>query len=270
MLGRALIRTSSLANDVTLDFHPTDGLSVQQCHSTGVAAAHLRVPCAAFMVFEIDRPKTFVLFYETVKSFAAACKVSYTATFLETAERPDVLRVRLYSADSERMLTFKLKDPESAPEVPHFAYDVAQYSAMARLSSKQFAEEIQLCDQQKANVVQFLADVNRLVIVSYADMSASSSEVCESVVAVDELRVDGTVHDQKFLVEFLKLISTFKDVGRSVTLHFGSDTAPLWLQFSVDVSSGAAAAAAKNGEQQQRTSSVFGEINVLLSDRIQQ
>ena len=246
LMSKILLRLGSLGNDIVLDFAPASseaGLSVLQMHASGVALAEFRMPRSAFAEYRVSSAVTTPLFYEQVKGFSKACSQNQSLSFYLTPQRVDKLCARMHSKQVDRLRTFDVRESSNILDRPTIPFHEWAFPVAITLPTKVLHAEIKACADNNASVVIFNTtklngDQDGLSLTAIADNGGDGNETCDSIVEIDRIErrsaAAAAVVEQRFSIEFLKIIAGFNDVSDTVTLHFGLDKFPVWFRFHVE------------------------------------
>ena len=243
LMSKILLRLGTLGNDIVLDFAPASseaGLNVLQLHASGVAMAEFNMPRNAFAHYDVAAAVTTPLFYEQVKGFSKACNQTQSLSFYVTPQRVDKLCARMHSTKVDRLRIFDVRESANLDDRPKIPFQEWQYPVIITLSAKVLQTEIKACADNNASFVIFniskLNDQDALSLTSIADNGSDGNETCDSIVHIDtiERRHGVIIVEQRFVIEFLKIIAGFSEFSDVVTLHFGLDKYPIWFRFHVD------------------------------------
>ena len=237
IMSRAIAKAVLLGELCVLDFSQQHGLRVRQRHSSNVCMIDVRVPRAAFLAFEMQRPsQTFILRRNQVRAFQRACKVEHTLTFIAVAG-VDVLRARACGPKSDRCFTFDTMDADAADSmVLDIDGQAMTHPARVVLASEVLSEEVSNADAAKGSEIELNVRDARLTFLTYADTTSTGRSRLDSTVSnVVSLAHDGDIVTPapQYNLEFLKLLVTLRDVCRHVSVHFGC-ALPLYLRFTID------------------------------------
>jgi len=243
-LSTTLLRMGTLGNDIVLDFAPTSsdaGLTVKQVDKSGVLLAELSMPRQAFILYHVPDAVCAPLFYEQVSGFAKACSHEHTLAFTATPKHRDRLCARMHSSRVDRTRIFDTIEPSNIVAVPSVPFRTWEYPVCVTMSARSFFEEIKVCIDNKGamcilNVGHHncspLGPENAMCFTSMPE-GGNNAKSYETIVEVGRVeRRPGTViKEERYILDFLRLASGFKDVADAVQVHFGIADYPLWLHF---------------------------------------
>ena len=234
-LTRLIVLASGLADDVTLDLHPTQGLTIRQVETTQVAMTELCMQPDAWLVWQLGGvPHSVTLFAEQVKRLDKLSRQDHVIVLYQTRDTADMVRVRLYSDTSDRVFSLHCNNMGRA-DVPILPWRDWPYAGHATLPAAAFAEEVTACVESKSTYVRLgVRPPDRLEFTTYTDTSQNGAQAYASEVPCTTMHsAPASVDACRYAVLFLKEFAVFRDVAAVVDVKWASPGRPLVLAYHV-------------------------------------